>query len=96
LERCVKSAGVIKILLSQSGNFKDDSFSRFMKICLDMICEVMRSVSDPQNNKYNDIFKECIGEAVTAVDILNINTTIVLEGLFYKLIRGLSSKGNYG
>jgi DNA polymerase-3 subunit gamma/tau len=95
LERCIKSANVIKILLSQCGNFKDDSFSRFMKICLDMVSEVKRSAPDPQNNIYNDIFRKYIGEAVTAVDVLNINPTIALESLFYKLKRGLSLRGIY-
>lgn len=94
LERAVKSAVVIKTVVSQSGNFEDDSFSKFMKICLEMICSVTRSSDNPRFIVYNDIFKKYIKEAVTAVEILNINATIALEGLFYNLkrniIRGLN------
>ena len=96
LERYLKSTDVIKILLSQCGNFKDDSFSRFMEKCLDMIGQVIRQAENPQNNIYYDIFKKNIGEAVTAVDVLNINAAIALEGLFYKLKQSMSIRGLYG
>jgi DNA polymerase-3 subunit gamma/tau len=95
LERSFKSADVVKTLLSQSGNFEDVSFSRFLKICLDLICAVARSADNPQYIAYNDMFKKYIGEAATAVDVLNINTTIALEALFYKLKTGMT-RGRYG
>jgi flagellar hook-associated protein FlgK len=93
LERAVKSANVIQTVVTQSGNFNNDSFSRFMKICMEMVSTVTRLADDPQYIVYNDIFKKYITETVTAVEILNINKTIALESLFYNLkkniIRGL-------
>jgi hypothetical protein len=72
-----------------------------MKICLDLVSEVTHTASDPVYIVYNDIFKKHTIEAVTAVDVLNINSTIVLERLFYKLKTAMeetggSSKGLYG
>jgi len=90
LERTVKSASVIKIVLSQSGNFDESSFSRFMKICLEMAGEVTRLSADPGFIVYNDIFKKHIEKAVTEVDVLNINAAIALEALFFKLKRDLA------
>ena len=84
-ERVLKSDAVIKTILAQSGNFENDSFSRFMKICLEMICAVTRSSNSPEFIAYNDIFRKFIGEAVTAVDILNIKEAIALEALFFNL-----------
>jgi DNA polymerase-3 subunit gamma/tau len=95
LERSLRSASVVKTILSQSGNFEDASFSRFLKICLDLVCDVTRSADNPQFIAYNDMFKKIIGEAVTAVDILNINTAVALESLFYKLKTAMT-RGQYG
>jgi len=85
LERALKSQTVIKTILAQSGNFEGDSFSRFMKICLEMICTVTRSAENPEYIAYNDIFKKYIGEAVTAVDVLNIKEASALESLLFNL-----------
>jgi len=93
-ERSFKSASLIKTIVSKTDNFEDASFSRFMKICLDMISDVTRSASDPQFSMYNDIFRKNIGEAVTAVDVLNVSAAITLEALFYKLKKAL--RGRYG
>ena len=101
LKHSADGSAVIKSIVLQSGNFENDSFSRFLKICLDMMSELFRLASQPQNNVYNDMFKKYINEAVTAVDVLNINAAITLEGLFYKLkgdltSGSLSSRGFYG
>jgi len=85
LERALKSNTVIKIILAQSGNFENDSFSGFMKISLEMISAVTRSSDSPEFITYNDIFRKYIGEAVTAVDVLNIKETVALEALFFNL-----------
>jgi DNA polymerase-3 subunit gamma/tau len=85
LERCLKSSGVIKIILSQSKNFEDVSFSRFLKNCLDMVNTVTRASGESGFIAYNDIFRKHINEAVTAVDVLNINAAIALESLFFNL-----------
>jgi DNA polymerase-3 subunit gamma/tau len=85
LERSVKSAGVVKTIIKQSDNFENDSFSRFLNICLDLVSTVAREADEPHSSFYNDIFKKYIGEAVTAVDILNQSTTLALEALLYKL-----------
>jgi len=85
LEKCLKSAQIIKTITMNSNNFENDSFSRFLQICLEMISEATRCAQDPLFIVYNDIFKKHINETVTAVDVLNINVTIALESLFYNL-----------
>jgi len=85
LERAVKSEYVIKTILAQTCNFEDDSFPRFMKICLDMTGDTARALNESQSIVYNDIFKKYITEAVTAVDILNIKEASALEALFYNV-----------
>ncbi|MCL2213581.1 MAG: DNA polymerase III [Treponema sp.] len=95
LEHNMKSASVIKALLSGCDNFKDDSFSRFLEICLEIVRDVTRGINRPQFIAYNDIFGKYIGEAVTAVDVLNINTASALENLFYKLKTALT-RSSYG
>jgi len=80
--RLVKAADVIKTV---SSNIDDDSFPRFMKICLELICDVMRKENKSDFIVYNEIFRKTMGAAVTSVDVLNINVTITLEGLFQKL-----------
>jgi len=80
--RLLKSADVIKTI---AGNLDDDSFSRFMKIFLELICDVTRNSKNHDFIVYNDIFRKLAGETVTSVDVLNINITIALEGFFYKL-----------
>jgi len=92
LERCLKSAGVIKILLSQSGNFEDSSFTRFLKICLEMVGDVTKTASNPEYILYNDAFRKNINETINAVDVLNISKAIALEALFYKLKKALNKK----
>lgn len=89
LERSVKSAEIVKTLLAQSASFEEDSFSRFLKHCLDMAGSAARDSGDPSCNAYNEIFKKHIGDAVTAVDVLNQSTALALEALFYKLKTGM-------
>ncbi|MCL2265359.1 MAG: DNA polymerase III subunit [Treponema sp.] len=89
-ERSLNGADVIKTILSQSGNFENDSFQRFIKICLDLVCDVTRTEENPQYIEYYEIIKKYTNEAVTSADVLNINTTIVLESLFYKLKTAVS------
>jgi DNA polymerase-3 subunit gamma/tau len=94
IQRVVRDAEVVKTLLARSGNFENDSFSRFLKICLDLTGGLTRETGDPQFIAYNSIFIKHIGEAVTAVDVLNQSTTLALEALFHKLkkdiIRGIN------
>jgi DNA polymerase-3 subunit gamma/tau len=94
IQRAVKDADVVKTLISQSGNFEGDSFSRFLKICLDLTGAFTREAGDCQFIAYNEIFKKHIGEAVTAVDVLNQSAALALEALFHKLkkdlIRGIN------
>jgi hypothetical protein len=72
------------------------SFSRFMKITLDMIGDVTRDRLE--FSVYNDIFIKNINETVSAVEILNINTTIALETLFFNLKNAITKgqRGQYG
>jgi len=89
LERSVNSAVIIKTVISQSNKLDGDLFSRFLKTCLDIVSDVTRTTdlntSLERNIMYNDIFIKYIKEAITAVDILNINTNIALEMLFFNI-----------
>jgi len=94
-ERLLSGSAVIKTVLSQSGNFENESFPRFIKICLDLICDVTRNENNPHYIECVNIIKKYSSEAVTASDVLNINTTIVFESFFYKL-KNAMIKVNYG
>ena len=80
-----KSSVLIKTMLAKSGNFEDDSFSRFLRLCLELIAAVTIGNDDPFSVAFNDIVKKHIGEAVTSVDILNQSTALALEALMYKI-----------
>jgi DNA polymerase-3 subunit gamma/tau len=84
-ERTVKSISLVKTLLVRSGNFEGDSFSGFLKLCLELVGMAAREGNDPRNIVYNDIFRKYIGEAITAVDILNQSATLALESLVYNI-----------
>jgi len=92
-ERIFKSNIIIKKLLDNSDNLKGDSFSRFFKICFDLLTNVSRKTDNPEFIAYNDMFKKYIREAVTAVEILNIKEAPALENMIYNfkhaVIRGL-------
>jgi len=98
-ERPARTAVIVKKLIAESGNFaeggKDVSFSRFLKICLDMFSDAARNAGDPQFIAYNELFGKYITEAETAVNILNINPTLALEELVYK-IKTTLIRGRYG
>ena len=93
LERCTKIEKIVKMLHEKSANFEEDSFSRFLKICLDLFCDAARDAKDPQFIVYGDILKKYISEADTAVNILNQNTTLALEALLYRLKTAMVSPG---
>jgi DNA polymerase-3 subunit gamma/tau len=93
-EQGANSAAVVKALLGRYDNFKDDSFPRFLKNCLDIVNDVTRVINKPSFILYNDILKKYITEAVTAVDILNMNAAIILESLLYKIKKALI-RGSY-
>jgi len=84
-ERAFKSDIVIKKILEQSENFKGGSFSKFLKICLDMLSDVSRAADNPEYIVYNDMFKKFIREAVNAVEILNVREAAALEAMIYNL-----------
>jgi DNA polymerase-3 subunit gamma/tau len=95
LGRLTANAAIVKTILSQSKNFDEVSFSRFMKITLELTADVIRTANDPEFIAYNDIFKKYVNEAVTSVEVLNINAAVTLERLLYKL-KTLSTRGRYG
>jgi len=88
-ERSVRITAIVKTLLAESGSFEDDSFSRFMKLCLEMTGSVTRETCEPQFLAYNNLFKKYINEAETAVCVLNQNAALALEALLYKLKNAL-------
>ena len=96
LERSMEISVIVKKLHEQSENFNDDCFSRFLKICLDMVSEVTRDMKNPHFIVYNEIFKKYIGETDAAVNILNQNTTLALEALLYKLKTAMITGGQHG
>jgi len=95
LERYSKNSAIVKTILSQSKNFEEVSFSRFMNITLELIGDCLRSVNNPEYIAYNDLIKKYVSEAVTSVDVLNINVAITLENLLYKL-KTAAIRGRYG
>jgi len=84
-ERTVKNSDVVKTLLAQSGSFEGGSFSRFLKLCLELCAAAAREENDPQFTVFNEILGKYSGEAVTAVDILNQSPALALEVLLYKI-----------
>jgi DNA polymerase-3 subunit gamma/tau len=91
LSRIEKSRDLVKMLLVKSGNFEDDSFSRFLKLCLDLIADAAREINDTGCIVYCDIFKKHVSGAVTAVDVLNQSTALALEALVYGLKNGMGT-----
>jgi len=94
LERYSKNSAIVKAILGKSKNFEEVSFSRFMSITLELIGDCLRSVNNPEYIAYNDLIKKYVSEAVTSVDVLNINAAITLENLLYKL--KTTVRGRYG
>jgi DNA polymerase-3 subunit gamma/tau len=94
-EKTFKPECIIKTLVEKSGGFEGNSFSAFLKTCLEMVSAVTREAKEPEYAVYNDIFGKYINETEAAVNILNINKTIALEMLFYKLKKGFAG-GGYG
>jgi DNA polymerase-3 subunit gamma/tau len=90
LKNSLQSSVIIKIILTKSGNFENDSFSRFLKILLDLFMELARRNNNSGYIKYLDIFKKYCAEARTAVEVLNQNSALALEALFFKLHTALS------
>jgi DNA polymerase-3 subunit gamma/tau len=95
LGRYTENGAIVKTILSQSKNFEEVSFSRFMKITLELISDVTRTADDPLFIAYNDMVKKYVNEAVTSVEVLNINTAVTLENLLYKL-KTAAVRGRYG
>jgi DNA polymerase-3 subunit gamma/tau len=90
-ERSLKPDFIVSTLVAKSENFESDSFTRFLKICLDMVSDVIKNAQSPQYAAYSDVFGKCIAEAYTAVNALNVkNKTLVLETLLFKLKKGLA------
>jgi len=95
LERYSKNSAIVKTIMTQSKNFEEVSFSRFMSITLELIGDCLRAVNNPEYIAYNDLIKKYVSEAVTSVDLLNINAAITLENLLYKL-KTAALRGCYG
>jgi DNA polymerase-3 subunit gamma/tau len=89
-DRSLKIDKIVKNLLEKSGNFEDGSFSRFLKLCLDLISDVTRNAVNPEYIKYNDIIIKYIKETETAVCILNQSKAIALEALLHNLKKSVT------
>jgi DNA polymerase-3 subunit gamma/tau len=84
-ERIVRITPLVKTLITRSGNFENDSFSRFLKLCLDLFAAVSKEADKPEYIAYNESIKKLTNEAVTAVDVLNINAALALEAFSFNL-----------
>ncbi len=95
LERYSKNSTIVKAILGKSKNFEEVSFSRFMSITLELTGDCLRAMNNPEYIAYNDLIKKYVSEAVTSVEVLNINAAITLENLLYK-IKTAATRGHYG
>jgi len=93
-ERAVKSADIVKTLLAQSGGFEGGSFSRFLKLCLELCADAAKEENDPQFTAFNEMLGKYTREAVTAADILNQSPALALEALLYKIKTAVPGGGN--
>ena len=85
-ERIVKIAPLVKALTAKSGGFENDTFSGFIRNCLDLFADISKeNCNAPDYIAYNDKIKKLTDEAVSASDILNVNTALVLEALIFNL-----------
>jgi DNA polymerase-3 subunit gamma/tau len=91
-ERVARIAPLVRALIAKSGNFGKDSFSRFLKLCLDLFAVVSREADKPEYIAYNESIKKLADEAVTAVEVLNINAALALEAFSFKL-NGVLARG---
>jgi DNA polymerase-3 subunit gamma/tau len=91
----LKSAGLVRTLLDKSGNFEDDSLSRFLGLCLDFTACAAGETGDPQYIAYSDVLRKHVGETVTAVDVFNQNAALALEALLYKLKKDMRKTETY-
>ncbi|MCL2271710.1 MAG: DNA polymerase III [Treponema sp.] len=94
-ERTVKSAVLVKTVL-KNGNFNDDSFSRFLKQTLDLVCAAAREEKNPQFNMIIDIFRKYVNEAATSVEVLNQSAELAFEALVFNLKTELIKGCRYG
>ena len=83
--RLLRIQAIVKTVVTESGNFEDGSFVRFLNICLNLITDAARESKDPQFIAYNNIFKKHIGEAEASVGVLNQSVALALEALLYKI-----------
>jgi len=95
LERYTENSAIVKTIISQSKNFEEIPFSHFMSITLELIGDCLRTANNPDFIAYNDLIKKYVNEAVTSVDVLNINVAITLENLLHKL-KTAAVRGRYG
>jgi len=84
-ERSLKIQDVVKILHEKSGNFGDNSFPRFLNLCLEMTASCAREAADLRFISLCDIFGKNVSEALNAAEILNQSTTLTLEALIFNL-----------
>lgn len=93
-ERSLNSAAIIKTIVEKSGNFENDAFSRFCKIFLELVSDLVKENPKSEYIAYQDKIKRITGESEISVNVLNINTTLALEGLFYNLRNAISGDLN--
>jgi DNA polymerase-3 subunit gamma/tau len=91
-ENTLKSAVVIKTILAKSGNLENGGLSSFLNILLELVSELARNSGNPGYIKYLEIFKKHCADAHTSTEVLNQNTVLALEALFYKLHTSLSGE----
>ncbi|MDR0316708.1 MAG: DNA polymerase III [Treponema sp.] len=90
LARVTNFKDVTGTLLSESGNFEARSFSRFIKLVLDLVSQSQREVlqeapTHPRLIAYNGIWRKYAAQAETATGVFNQSPALALESFFYRL-----------
>ena len=91
--RSFSAKDVVKTLLSETGNFEGNSFSRFLRLVLDMISGCREELSCPRGLRYGDIWKKWVNLADQASH-LNQNAALTLESFFYRLKEELAESAS--
>ena len=83
---------VIALVLAESANFEARSFSRFLRLILDMVARSQRELaSDPRFIAHNDIWRKHAAGAEAAAGVWNQNPALALEAFFYRLKEALAA-----
>ncbi|GHV94150.1 hypothetical protein AGMMS50293_04700 [Spirochaetia bacterium] len=90
-ERSLHARDIIKTLIAGSDNFESRSFTRFLRLTLDMVSDVQREGANPHSPAYNDIWRKYAAGAETAMGVLNQSPALAFEVFFHRLKEALAA-----